>query len=356
MKIVELILDEDAFDNGVEAISIVENPAIRTDFVALSEQNKWKFANQDAERQILIGPALIPNQTIYRNQGGEEFYIFFSADTIRKVSERFFARGNQNNATLEHSVSIDGTTIVESWLVDDPDKDKSALYNFKVPKGTWMVAMKVWDRGIWDEYVKTGDVKGFSIEGYFADKVSMAEMELESYSDYPDGVKGNAKSALEWAEKNGWGSCGTDVGKQRANQLAKGEAISVETIMRMYSYLSRHEGDLDSSGGYSDGCGKLMYDAWGGKAGLRWAASKLKELGKIDAAQNLEEGVAHYKKDGTLYIGPTHKDANGRLMTGATHTEDSEYLYHKEEHLEQQNESEAKLALAILKTLVKINV
>jgi hypothetical protein len=285
MKIVELILDEDAFDNGVEAISIVENPAIRTDFVALSEQNKWKFANQDAERQILIGPALIPNQTIYRNQGGEEFYIFFSADTIRKVSERFFARGNQNNATLEHNVAIDGTTIVESWLVDDPEKDKSSLYNFKVPKGTWMVSMKVWDGNIWNEYVKTGDVKGFSIEGYFADKVSMAEMELESYSDYPDGVKGNAKNVLEWVDKNGWGGCGTDVGKQRANQLAKGEAISVETIMRMYSFLSRHEGDLESSTSYSDGCGKLMFDAWGGKAGLRWAESKLKELGKIEAAQ-----------------------------------------------------------------------
>lgn len=197
MKIVELILDEQAFENGVEAISIVENPAIKTDFVALSEQNKWKFTNQDAERQILIGPALIPNQTIYRNQGGEEFYIFFSAETIRKVSERFFARGNQNKATIEHSVSIEGTTIVESWLVDDPERDKSAIYNFKVPKGTWMVSMKVWDRSIWDEYVKTGDVKGFSVEGYFADKVSMSKTQLESYSDYPDGVASNAKNALE---------------------------------------------------------------------------------------------------------------------------------------------------------------
>jgi len=247
MKIVELILDEQAFENGVEAISIVESPAIKTDFVALSEQNKWKFTNQDAERQILIGPALIPNQTIYRNQGGEEFYIFFSAETIRKVSERFFARGNQNNATIEHSVSIEGTTIVESWLVDDPEKDKSAIYNFKVPKGTWMVSMKVWDRSIWDEYVKTGDVKGFSVEGYFADKVRMSKT-------------------------------------------------------------------------------------------------------------NLEEGVAHYKEDGTLYIGPTHKDPEGRLMTGAEHTEDSEYLYHKEDLERQENENESNLALAILQTLTKLNV
>ena len=104
---------------------------------------------------------------------------------------------------------------------------------------------------------------------------------LESYSDYPDGVSSNAKNALEWADKNGWGSCGTDVGKQRANQLAKGEPVSVDTIKRMHSFLSRHEVDLETSTSYSDGCGKLMYDAWGGKAGKRWAASKLKELGLL---------------------------------------------------------------------------
>jgi hypothetical protein len=104
---------------------------------------------------------------------------------------------------------------------------------------------------------------------------------FKSYADYPDGVKGNAKRVLEYVEKNGWGSCGTPVGKQRANQLAKGEAISLETIKRMYSYLSRHEVDLDSSTGYSDGCGKLMYDAWGGKAALGWSRNKLRELGEL---------------------------------------------------------------------------
>ena len=97
----------------------------------------------------------------------------------------------------------------------------------------------------------------------------------KSYSDYPDSVKNNAKAVLKWVEENGWGSCGTAVGKQRANQLANGEAISLDTIKRMYSYLSRHEGDLDSSKGYGDGCGKLMYDAWGGKTALRWAESKI---------------------------------------------------------------------------------
>ena len=98
---------------------------------------------------------------------------------------------------------------------------------------------------------------------------------MESHSDYPDSVKNNAKAVLKWVDENGWGSCGTPVGKQRCNQLAKGEPISEDTIKRMYSYLSRHKGDLDSSKGYGDGCGKLMYDSWGGLSALRWAESKV---------------------------------------------------------------------------------
>ena len=107
------------------------------------------------------------------------------------------------------------------------------------------------------------------------------EQAFESYSDYPEGVRSNAKKVLEYTEKNGWGSCGTPVGKQRANQLANGEPISVDTIKRMYSYLSRHEVDLESSASYRDGCGKLMYDAWGGKAALGWSRNKLRELGEL---------------------------------------------------------------------------
>lgn len=103
--------------------------------------------------------------------------------------------------------------------------------------------------------------------------------EMESVSDYPDSVKNNAKAVLEYVNENGWGSCGTEVGKIRANQLAKGEPISIDTVKRMYSYLSRHEVDLESSKGYGDGCGKLMYDSWGGRSALSWAESKLKNFG-----------------------------------------------------------------------------
>ena len=106
-------------------------------------------------------------------------------------------------------------------------------------------------------------------------------IEMESYSDYPDGVKSNAKAALKYANDNGWGSCGTPVGKQRANQLAKGEPISIDTIKRMYSFLSRHEGDLETSKSFTDGCGYLMYMAWGGKSALGWSRNKLRTLGLL---------------------------------------------------------------------------
>lgn len=97
----------------------------------------------------------------------------------------------------------------------------------------------------------------------------------DSYNDYPESVKNNAKRALDWADKNGWGDCGTPVGKQRANQLAKGENITRETIARMASF-KRQQQNKDVP--YSEGCGGLMWDAWGGTSGVEWAINKLKEI------------------------------------------------------------------------------
>ena len=120
--------------------------------------------------------------------------------------------------------------------------------------------------------------------------------QFKSYSDYPDSVKNNAKAVLKWVDENGWGSCGTDVGKQRANQLANGEPISEDTIRRMYSYLSRHKVDLESSKGYGDGCGKLMYDSWGGKTALSWAESK------INAIEREKMSKQHFATDNEKHI------------------------------------------------------
>ncbi len=178
MKIIELILDEEQDDIGVEAISIVESPAIESDFVALKNQ-EVKLAEVDKDKKILMGALLIPNKPIYRNGSEGEYYIYFSKDTIVKASQMFLQKGNQSNSTLEHAEPLSGLTLVESWIVEDKAKDKTALYGLDVPVGTWMGSVKVDNDEVWNDYVKTGKVKGFSIEGYFADKLERPNEELK---------------------------------------------------------------------------------------------------------------------------------------------------------------------------------
>lgn len=290
MELIELIIDEKDPQHGIEAVSVVEYPAIEENFIALNKQ-QIQLKEIDQEKRILMGPALTPNKKIYRkdDKTQKEWEIFFSENTVRKASELFLMRSNQNNATLEHAKEIDGMSVVESWIIDDPKSDKSRLYGFDLPKGTWMISMKVNNDDIWAK-VKAGEVKGFSIEGYFADKYQMSIqqtqnekiieelkklLQLESYTDYPEAAKENAKIALRWAEENGWGDCGTSVGKIRANQLANGEAISEATIARMAAF-ERHRQNSDKELG--DGCGRLMWLAWGGDEGIEWAQRKLEQI------------------------------------------------------------------------------
>lgn len=178
MRIIELILDEEDFEAGVEAISIVESPAIESDFVALKNQ-EVKLAEVDKEKKILMGALLIPNKPIYRNGSEGEYYIYFSKDTIVKASQMFLQNGNQSRSTLEHAQALNGLTLVESWIVEDKAKDKTALYGLDVPVGTWMGSVKVNNDDVWNEYVKTNKVKGFSIEGYFADKMEAPKEAIE---------------------------------------------------------------------------------------------------------------------------------------------------------------------------------
>ena len=291
MRIIELIIDDNDEQSGIDAVSVVHSPAIEENFVALNK-HEIELKEVDTEKRILMGAALVPNKQIYRrNAKNEEYYIYFSADTIRKASELFLMRSNQNNATYEHEKKLKGLSVVESWIIEDEKKDKSNLYGFSLPKGTWMISMKVNNDEVWND-VKEGKVKGFSIEGYFADKFEMSSeeqeatevimelkkllgIELESYTDYPKQAQENAKVALRWAEENGWGECGTPVGKIRANQLANGEAISEETISRMASFERHRENSTRELG---DGCGRLMWLAWGGDEGIEWAQRKLEQI------------------------------------------------------------------------------
>ena len=177
-KILEYVIDEST-DEGVFAVSLVEYPAIKSDFVALSAE-EVKFADIDREKRIVMGAALIPNKLIYRESPeGEPFYMYFSEDTVRKTSELYFKKSKHGNATIEHAFGVGGITAVEAWIVDNPEMDKSKHYGLIVPKGTWMLSMKIDNDQVWDEYVKSGRVKGFSIEGTFSKAVELKEVEEE---------------------------------------------------------------------------------------------------------------------------------------------------------------------------------
>jgi len=196
MQILELILDEQQMASGIDAISIVKNPAIESNFIALNE-HKVKFATVDAEKRILLGPALIPNKPIYRKQDGMEFYCYFSRGTVKKASELYLQRGNQNQATLEHAIKLQGMCLIESWVKEDMEKDKSAYYGMNDALGTWYVAMKVEDDKVWNDYVKTGLVTGFSIEGYFVDK---GKVEMKKEPTQEDRIKSVVDILTDYAK------------------------------------------------------------------------------------------------------------------------------------------------------------
>lgn len=172
MRIVELIIDDKDETSGIDAVSVVSSPAIEENFIALNK-HEVELKKIDEEKRLLMGAALVPNKQIYRvNDKKEEYYIFFSEQTVRKASELFLKRSNQNNATYEHKNKLSGMSVVESWIIEDTKQDKSAKYGFELPVGTWMISMKVDNDEVWND-VKEGKVKGFSIEGYFADKYEM---------------------------------------------------------------------------------------------------------------------------------------------------------------------------------------
>ena len=328
--IYELVIEDENIDE-VFAISLVEEPAIESNFVFFDKE-KVQFAALSDEKRLVMGPILIPDKQILRVDGqGQPYHVFFKPETIKKLSEMYLKKKYTDSSTLEHDKKINGVTLVESWIKESVTKDKSALYNLNVPVGTWMGTFKIDNDEIWNDYVKTGEVKGFSIEGLFGHNlVQQAKIEfeadtvltdleeqeaililseiravikkdnrykgkkrvdMESFSDYGDGVANNAKRGIELNEKNG-NKCATPVGKVRAQQLAQKKPISVETIKRMYSYLSRAEAYYDE--GDTSACGTISYLLWGGKAALSWSRNKLRELGLLQESEAQPSVVSTY--------------------------------------------------------------
>jgi hypothetical protein len=337
IKIIELFVDEEQ-DAILQSISVVDKPAIEREFMYFSEDGrKLMYFKEDGDQRIVISPAMIPDKMIPRQEkDGTIYYVYFSKETIAKAAEYLMKYNKQSHSNINHQrIYSDDMYVMESWIKES-DNDKSTDYGFgDLPVGTWFVKFRIMNDEAWAK-IKSGELKGLSVEGdfllgtekYMSNKFSAVrkkyksayigltkdeadqldeilhyvEMNIdvaglpgyvdqgekeedmdaalyfaETYTDYPDAAVNNAKRALAWAEENGWGDCGMGPGKARANQLANREPISEDTIARM-SAFQRHRQNSDTP--YGEGCGKLMWDAWGGEAGVSWAEKKLKEIRK----------------------------------------------------------------------------
>jgi len=168
----ELVISDDSEELAIDAISLVSSPAIEQDFVYFGkEKNNLTFAKVDEEKRMLVSPALIPNKNIFRYDPNTqaEYYVFFSPETVRKASELYLKHNNHHKATYEHQDRVSGVLTVESWIKEG-DMDKSKLYGYDLPDGTWFVKMKINNDELWNR-IKDGELRGLSIEGYFTDKM-----------------------------------------------------------------------------------------------------------------------------------------------------------------------------------------
>ena len=179
-RIVELVVSDDAEEFTIDAISLVSSPAIEENMVYFGkEKNNLTFAKVDEDKRMVVSPALIPNKQIFRYdpQTDSEYYVYFSPDTIRKAAEAYLKHNNHHKATYEHQDRVSGVLTVESWIKEG-EQDKSKLYGFDLPNGTWFVKMRIDNDELWSK-IKSGELKGLSIEGYFVDKMQkMSEMNL----------------------------------------------------------------------------------------------------------------------------------------------------------------------------------
>jgi hypothetical protein len=183
--IVELVIDESNESLAIDAISLVSAPAIEENMVYMSKaKNNLTLAKIDTEKQEIISPALIPLKSIYRYDADtdSDYYVYFSKDTVKKCAYSYLKNNNHHKATYQHQDRVSGVLTVESWIIEDPKLDKSSLYGYNLPKGTWMVKMSITNSDLWEK-VKSGDIKGLSIEGFFTSKYEAMQKQKQEPTD-----------------------------------------------------------------------------------------------------------------------------------------------------------------------------
>jgi hypothetical protein len=174
----------------LKRISLVSDPAIDEDFMLFNTE--LKFQTIDDEKRVVTGPAMIPDMKIpRRDENNELYYGFFSSDTVERAAQIFFKKGsNTNNTNLEHEFEVSGVNFFESWIVTNPEMDKSKELGFNVPKGTWMTSAKIDNDVVWNNYIKSGLIKGFSVE--------VRAQEVEILSKINDILDADLSDDIKW--------------------------------------------------------------------------------------------------------------------------------------------------------------
>lgn len=204
MRVYELFLNDELKD-GVNAISVVGEPAMESQFIALKkEERKQAFAKVDDKKKILMGVIMKPNKKIYRydEESKEEYEVFFSEQTVRRASELYFKNNKQRNFNVEHnSDDVLEAYLVESWIVEDPEKDKSSVYNLGAEKGDWVGTMKFEDDAQYQKALENGT--GFSLEGVFSEKVILNKVSNMDFKQMKDEIVNDLKSFFSKSVKMG---------------------------------------------------------------------------------------------------------------------------------------------------------
>nr|WP_303883377.1 XkdF-like putative serine protease domain-containing protein [Dysgonomonas mossii] len=186
------MIDESADDlTGIYAISFVDFPANQVDFIALDRQQELHLS-RDTAKQVLTGVVLKPGQLIYRHspQTGD-YYIRFSEEQVEKIARKMMKTGVAlHSTTHQHQSPLTGNYLTELWIVEDPENDKSKALGFSdLPKGTLMCSYKIEDKNYWEKEVMSGHVKGFSLEGFFSQQVSLSRINNKSMNNKKKKVK-----------------------------------------------------------------------------------------------------------------------------------------------------------------------
>jgi hypothetical protein len=180
LPIYQLEISEDLNDDvEVDFVALVDRPAIEKDFLMFKEA-KANFVIQSEDRRIVSGALMLADTPIYRNDQNGEYYVTFTKGTIEKIAQKFFKKGYQSNVNLMHdeALAVEGVTMYESFIVDS-SRGVMAMKGFEdAPEGSWFGSFKVENESVWNK-IKSGEFKGFSVEGIFNYKKGKQPMSVE---------------------------------------------------------------------------------------------------------------------------------------------------------------------------------